>query len=117
MLPFKGPLNSDNPVSDDISESLQTWYYALALISSNFFAIPLFIYCHKHAIFLLAVATFVAMILSLLYHTCQTLDICFGMHLSTLTLCDHKCQFWRFIMHVIHLLDLIRFPRYLLIYT
>lgn len=90
MLAFKDVLNSDNPVSEAIDlESLNTWYYALLLIGSNFFGAPLIIYCHKRFFFLLSVAAFVSVIFSLLYHTCQTTRVCFGLHLSTLTLADH----------------------------
>ena len=90
MLPFKNALNSDNPVSDSIDlEALHTWYFALLLIGSNFFGIPLIIYGHKHYFYLIAVATLVAVAFSAAYHTCQTCDVCFGFSLATLTLADH----------------------------
>lgn len=90
MLPFRDALNNDNPVSDDLNlAALNTWYYALMLIGSNLFGYPLVIYCHKHAFFLLSVSTFFAVGFSLLYHTCQTTHVCFGISLSLLTLADH----------------------------
>lgn len=90
MLPFRNALTSDNPVSDAIDlASLQTWYYASLLIGSNLFGIPLILYGHKHYFFLIAVATFVAVVFSMAYHTCQTCGVCFGFSLATLTLADH----------------------------
>ena len=90
MLRFVDALNNDNPVSDDLNlGELHRWYWALILIGSNFFGIPLVIYSHRHAFFLLSAATAVAVILSLLYHTCQTAHVCFGMSLPVLTLADH----------------------------
>ena len=90
MLRFRDALNNDNPVSDDLNlHELNTWYYALILIGSNLFGAPLIIYCHRHAFFLLAAATFFAVVVSLLYHTCQTTGVCFGFSLSVLTLADH----------------------------
>lgn len=90
MLRFRDALNNDNPVSDDLNlHELNTWYYALILIGSNLFGGPLIIYCHRHAFFLLAAATFFAVVVSLLYHTCQTTGVCFGFSLSVLTLADH----------------------------
>ena len=90
MLRFRDALNNDNPVSDDLNlHELNTWYYALILIGSNLFGAPLIIYCHRHAFFLLAASTFFAVVVSLLYHTCQTMGVCFGFSLSVLTLADH----------------------------
>ena len=90
MLPFKNLLNNDNPISDSLNlEELHTWYYAALLIGSNLFGIPLIIYGHRHALFVLSMATLGAVIVSILYHTCQTTSICFGFHLSVLTLADH----------------------------
>jgi hypothetical protein len=90
MLPFRDALNNDNPVSDALNlDELNNWYFAAILIGSNFFGAPLVVYCHRHAFFLLAAATFFAVVFSLLYHTCQTLHVCFGLSLSVLTLADH----------------------------
>lgn len=90
MLPFRNGITSDNPVSDAIDlESLHTWYFAALLIGSNFFGFPLILYGHKHYFFLITVATLVAVVFSLAYHTCQTCSICFGFSLATLTLADH----------------------------
>lgn len=90
MLPFKDAFNNDNPVSDELDlESLNVWYYMILLIGSNLFGIPLTIYGHKHAFFFLAIGTFIAVFLSILYHTCQTTHVCFGFSLTTLTQLDH----------------------------
>lgn len=90
MLPFRDALNNDNPVSDELNlHELNKWYFALILIGSNLFGAPLVVYCHKHAFFLLGASTFVAVLFSLLYHTCQTTHVCFGFSLSVLTLADH----------------------------
>lgn len=90
MLPFRDALNNDNPVSDDLNlHELNTWYFALILIGSNLFGLPLVVYCHRHAFFLLSAACFFAVAVSLLYHTCQTTHVCFFFSLSVLTLADH----------------------------
>src|SRR5277367_444447 len=89
-LPFNDALNNDDPISDELNlASLQTWYYALMLIGSNFYGIPLMIYGHKHAFYIISIATVIAVIFSIFYHTCQTLDICFGASLTVLTQADH----------------------------
>ncbi len=90
MLPFRDALNNDNPVSDELNlHELNKWYFAIILIGSNLFGAPLIVYCHKHALFLLGVSAFFAVVFSLLYHSCQTLHVCFGFSLSVLTLADH----------------------------
>ena len=90
MLPFKDALNNDDPLSEDLKlASLRVWYFALILIGSNFFGIPLFLYGHKHSYYFLAGATFIAVFFSVLYHTCQTTGVCFGLNLFILTLADH----------------------------
>lgn len=90
MLPFHDRLNSDNPVSDDINpEELHIWYVAFILIGSNFFGLPLLFYAHRNAFFVLSATTLGAVFVSVLYHTCQTTDVCFGFELSRLTQADH----------------------------
>lgn len=90
MLNFDDALNNEDAESPELNIiALRTWYYALILISSNFFGIPLLIYAHRHYFFVLTGSTFAAMFISILYHTCQTTGVCFGIPLRWLTFGDH----------------------------
>lgn len=83
-------MNNDNPVSDDLDLSvLHVLPLALLLIMSNLPGFELVIYAHRMCQFVVSFLTFVAVFCSVLYHFCQTTDVCFDMGLPKMTLLDH----------------------------
>src|SRR5690348_9757174 len=90
MLPFNDALGNDNPISDSLDlESLRVWYIALLLIASNLPGFLTVIYGYTISEYVVSVAVFVAMIISIFYHLCQTTNYCFMISLSLWTLADH----------------------------
>lgn len=71
-------------------QSLQVWWKALLLILSNIFAIPAIIVGIIFGYYLWSASMFIAMIISIGYHLCQTTNFCiFGMVLDDWQKTDH----------------------------
>ena len=71
-------------------ENLKEWWKVLLLVLSNLFAIFPIIYAYIMGYYLWGTCVFIAMIVSMAYHLCQTTNFCmFGMPLSTWQELDH----------------------------
>ena len=90
MLPFHGKLNSENPVSEELHlDQLKTWFWALALVGSNFFGYFATYYGYRINAYFVSASVLSATLVSILYHLCQTTDYCYLMHLAEWTWLDH----------------------------
>jgi hypothetical protein len=88
MKDFNNQLSNDDP-GGKISQLRGTWYIAFALIASNlpyWFAIQ---YFYRVGLMTEMASVAVAMIFSLLYHTCQTTGLCDHLGLERWTVLDH----------------------------
>jgi hypothetical protein len=75
--------------SIDVND-LKEWWKVLLLVFSNLFAIFPIIYAYIMGYYLWGTSIFVAMLVSMGYHLCQTTDFCiFGMNLNTWQETDH----------------------------
>jgi hypothetical protein len=85
--------DADEPISETLDPSqFQTWYYALFLVASNFFYLPIVIRAHKHGLWLVSALAFLAAAPSAWYHSCQTMGLCGAYDVRTMTVIDHFCS-------------------------
>lgn len=90
MLPLGSVLSIDEPISDLIeSPELHTWWAALLLVSSNLFYLPATVYAYQ--IYCGYVGAYIGgeIVISAIYHLCQTVKFCFGGNIAGWTLLDH----------------------------
>lgn len=90
MINFASPLTNEDIYADaDHYTEIGKWYWALGLIVGNFAGIPLAIITFKTGFYFLSSVVIVSMLVSCYYHTCQTLDECFGYILFQWVQSDH----------------------------
>lgn len=90
MLPFRNALTNEDPLAEvEMLLGLQHWYMGLVLVLGNLFGLPLAIYTYRVKYYFLSMAVVASIIISMLYHLCQTTQVCFLLALPQWVVMDH----------------------------
>ncbi len=79
-----------NVTDSVIHESHQIWWQALLLIGSNIFAIPAIWVAYRLKLYLLGTSIITSFIISVVYHSCRSTEMCF----------THPLKMWRLLDHI-----------------
>lgn len=89
MSPYTNFLLNEDPISESIGPENHTWYAAFFLISTNLIYLLPTIYAYRIRQPIVATVIWVAMLISMTYHLCQTAGMCFLGTIYDWTFSDH----------------------------